>query len=251
MPILPGAEPYSHDGGDIGVLVCHGYSGSPQAMRPWAEHLAAHGYTVRLPRLPGHGTTWQELNKTRWQDWYGELDTAFGELRGRCGVVFVVGLSMGALLATKVAQEHGPEVRGLVLVNPIYAHPNPLLRVLPLLRHVVPSLPGIAGDIKKPGATELAYDRNPLHSMHSQTQLWSIVAKDLPQVTAPVLLIRSTDDHVVPASSSEFFLKRVGSPDVTEIVLEDSYHVATIDNEAQLIFDASVSFIERVAHAPA
>ena len=71
---MPGAEPFAHDGNEVGVLVCHGYSSTPQSMRPWAQHLADQGYTVRLPLLPGHGTTWQDLGRTRWTDWYDVLD---------------------------------------------------------------------------------------------------------------------------------------------------------------------------------
>ena len=149
MPVLPGAEPYSNDGNTVGVLLCHGYTGTPQGLRPWAEHLAGAGYTVRLPLLPGHGTTWQELGRTRWQDWYAEVDTAFRELRASCDHVFVAGLSMGGLLSTKLALDHGPRVSGLILVNPIFKHDNKLLALLPALRRVVPSFPGIANDIKK------------------------------------------------------------------------------------------------------
>ena len=66
MPVLPGAEPFLHDGSDeIGMLLCHGFTGSPQSLRPWGEHLAAEGLTVRCPRLPGHGTDWREMNRTR------------------------------------------------------------------------------------------------------------------------------------------------------------------------------------------
>ncbi|MDQ6716069.1 MAG: alpha/beta fold hydrolase, partial [Actinomycetota bacterium] len=106
--VLPGAEPYQHDGSDTGVLLVHGYTGSPQGLRPWAEHLAAEGYTVRLPLLPGHGTTWKDLNRTRWTDWYAEVERTFDELRSRCTHVVVAGLSMGGLLATKLALEQGP-----------------------------------------------------------------------------------------------------------------------------------------------
>ena len=77
MPVLPGAEPFSADGGDVGVVVCHGFTGSPQSMRPWAEALAGAGHTVRLPLLPGHGTSWQEMNRTTWRQWYDEVDRAF------------------------------------------------------------------------------------------------------------------------------------------------------------------------------
>jgi carboxylesterase len=246
MEILPGAEPISHDGGAIGVLLCHGYPSTPQSLRDWADDLAARGHTVRVPLLPGMGTDWRELNRTTWQDWYGELDRSLAELRTRCETVFVAGLSMGGLLATKLVQEH-PDIAGFILVNPIFAHNNPALPFLPLLRHLVPAFPGIAGDIKKPGVVELAYDVNPLKSMYSQTRLWRIVVEDLPTVRRPLLLFTSREDHVVPRMSWETLLRRVGSTDVTHVVLEDSYHVATLDNDAPLIFDTTGAFIERIS----
>ena len=87
----------------MGVLLCHGFTGSPQTLRPWAEYLAQQGLTVSLPRLPGHGTTWPDLGRTGWQDWYGEVDRAFGTLAGRCEQTFVFGLSMGGCLALRLA----------------------------------------------------------------------------------------------------------------------------------------------------
>ena len=101
MSVVPGAEPYSHQGGSAGVLLCHGFTGSPASLRPWAEYLAAEGMTVSLPRLPGHGTTWQEMNRTRWEDWYAEVDRAFGELQATTDDIFVMGLSMlGSVVPT-------------------------------------------------------------------------------------------------------------------------------------------------------
>lgn len=247
MSVLPGAEPYSHDGSRTGVVLSHGFTGSPVSMRPWAEHLAAAGYTVRLPRLPGHGTTWQELNRTRWQDWYAAVDAAFRELHERCERVFVGGLSMGGTLVTRLAQEHGPRVAGLVLVNPVYKVDDLRLRALPVLQALVPSVAAIGNDIKRPGQDEGAYDRTPLKALYSQTQLWADVVRDLPEVTQPVLLIHSAQDHVVPVSSSELLLSRLSSSDVTEIVLHESYHVATLDNDAPRIFEESVAFIERLS----
>jgi carboxylesterase len=248
VPVLPGAEPYAHDGGDIGVLVVHGFTGTPQSMRPWAQHLAGAGYSVRLPLLPGHGTRWQELNRTGWHDWYGEVERSFHELRTRCSQVFAAGLSMGGLLSTKLAIDQGPRVTGLLLVNPIYLHTNRLLPVLPLLRHVVPSFPGIVNDVKMVGGEpELGYNRNPLRAMYSQTLLWAEVKRDLAEVVQPVLLMHSRIDNTVPVSSSAYLLEHISSTDVTEIWLENSYHVATLDNDAPLIHDESVRFIERIA----
>lgn len=251
MPVLPGAEPFSADAGDVGVVLCHGFTGSPQSLRPWAETLAQAGHSVRLPRLPGHGTSWQELNRTRWPRWYEAVDVAFGELRERCSKVFVAGLSMGGALALRLAEEHGDGVRGIVVVNPYIGLRHPLLPVLPALRWVVPTFPGVASDIKKPGATELAYDRVPLHALASTLKLHAAVRADLARIRQPLLLLRSAVDHVVPAEiNSAVVLAGVASEDVTEIILEDSYHVATLDNDAERIEKESLAFIARLSGAP-
>jgi len=245
VAILTGAEPFKHDGSDVGVLLCHGFTGTPQSMRPWGEYLASRGYTVHVPLLPGHGTTWQEMNATRWQDWYSCVDLAFRQLHETCGHVVVGGLSMGGALALQLAQEHGPRISGVVLVNPAVKFDDPRTRLLPVLKHLVGSLEAIGNDVKKEGVTELAYARTPVKAAHSQLVAWQSVIRDLPEVTQPVLLLRSPQDHVVPASSSALILSRISSRDVTEILLEDSYHVATIDNDAPRIFDESAKFIER------
>jgi len=246
VAILPGAEPFSHDGSDVGVLLVHGFTSTPQSLRPWAEHLAEAGYTVRLPRLPGHGTTWQEMNRTEWSDWYATVDATFRELLARCRTVVVAGLSMGGALALQLAQNHGPRVAGLVLVNPAVKFEDPRLVMLPVLKHLVGALPGIANDIKKADATELAYTKTPLKAGHSQVVAWRTIIRDLPEVTQPVLLLHSPQDHVVPASSSALVLSKISSEDVQESLLENSYHVATLDNDAPLIFAESVKFIERL-----
>ncbi len=246
MSVRPGAEPFAHDGSDVGVLLVHGFTGSPVGMRPWGQQLADAGYSVRVPRLPGHGTTWQEMNRTRWEDWYAEVERSFAELSTRCSNVVAGGLSMGGTLVTRLAEDHGPAVSGLVLVNPAYKVEDVRLKALPVLKYLVPSLGGISNDIKKPGQDEGAYDRTPLKALHSQVGGWAQVVRDLPTVTQPILLLRSREDHVVPASSSALLLSRVSSTDVTEIVLTDSYHVATLDNDAERILTESIAFIQRV-----
>lgn len=246
MPLLPGAEPFSHDGNEVGVLLCHGYTGCPQSLRPWAEAFAAAGYTVRLPLLPGHGTTWQDLNRTHWTDWYATVSASLDELNSRCRAVVVAGLSMGGALALRLAAHRGSDVAGIVVVNPAVSAQDPRLRLLPVLKYVLPSLAGIANDIKKPGSTELAYSRNPLRALHSLTQLWADVVPDLPRISQPLLLLRSPQDHVVPASSSTLVLRQVSSADVQEVLCEDSFHVATLDNDAELIIKQSLRFVERV-----
>lgn len=247
MPILPGAEPFAHDGSpDIGVLLCHGFTGSPQSMAPWGDRLADAGLTVRCPLLPGHGTTWQDMNRTGWPDWYRAVDEAFTDLAGRVRSVFVFGLSMGGTLSLRLAEQHGSAVAGLVLVNPSVATERKDAPLLPLLSKILPSMPGISDDIKKPGASELAYRRLPLRAAASLSKLWAEVRRDLGRVDQPLLLLRSAVDHVVEPVNARIILDGVRSADVREVVLQDSYHVATLDNDAPLIFDASVEFAERV-----
>jgi carboxylesterase len=244
--VLPGAEAFTHEGGDVAVLLCHGFTGTPQSLRPWAQHLADEGFTVSLPRLPGHGTTWQEMNLTGWSDWYNAVDREFRVLRRSHRQVVVGGLSIGGSLALRLAEEHGPDVAGLVLVNPAVKLEDRRLVAVPLLQRFVPAMPGVAGDIKKAGAVELAYDRTPLRALHSMLGAWRDVVRDLAEVSQPVLVFRSAADHIVPASSTALILSRISSTDVTEVVLHDSYHVATLDNEAEQVFTGSADFIRRL-----
>ena len=244
----PLAAPYA-GGPEPGppVLVLHGFSGSPRSMRPWAEHLAAYGFRVDLPRLPGHGTTWRELNLTGWQDWYAAAERALLDLADATGQpVGVAGLSMGGALALRLAQVHPDLVRGLVLVNPVISIVDPRIRVLRLIRLVTPSLGGIAGDVAKPGADEGGYDRNPLHALHSQTHLWATVRRELPRVRTPLLVYRSRQDHVADPSSVTLIGEATASEDRTFVVLERSYHVATLDHEAEMIFEGSVDLFARL-----
>lgn len=247
MPVLPGAEPFRHEGGETGVLLCHGFTGSPQSLRPWAEFLADRGLTVSLPLLPGHGTRWEDMQLTGWQDWYAEVDRELRTLRERCTKVFVFGLSMGGALALRLAAKHGDEVSGVVVVNPANRVHGLAAYALPVARHLIRTTPGIASDIKKEGAAELGYDRVPLHAAHSLRIFFRLVDGELPQVTQPLLLLRSAEDHVVPAADSARVLSRVSSTDVTETVLEQSYHVATLDHDADRIFEESLAFIDRLA----
>ncbi|MBK3640396.1 MULTISPECIES: carboxylesterase [Streptomyces] len=247
MPVLPGAEPFRHEGGEVGVLLCHGFTGSPQSLRPWAEYLAERGLTVSLPLLPGHGTRWEDMQLTGWQDWYAEVDRELRALVERCEQVFVAGLSMGGALALRLAAKHGDAVSGVVVVNPANKVHGLSAYALPVARHLVRTTKGIASDIAKEGSTELGYDRVPLHAAHSLRNFFRLVDSELPQVTQPLLLLHSPQDHVVPPVDSARILGRVSSRDVREILLEQSYHVATLDHDADRIFEESLAFIGRLA----
>ena len=253
MTVHPLAEPFHADGdagsahGRIGVLISHGFTGSPASMRPWAEHLAGQGYAVSLPRLPGHGTTWQDMNTTTWADWTGALEQAFEALALRTDHVFVCGLSMGGGLALRLAANLPDRVAGLVLVNPAVSSDRQDVKLLPVLKHVIPSLPGIANDIKKPGVEEHGYTRTPLRAAASMFAGYKVLRGDLGRITCPILVFRSSVDHVVDPSSVRIIRDSVSSVDVREVTLENSYHVATLDNDAERIFEGSAAFFERLS----
>ena len=234
------------DGRRIGVLLSHGFTGSPASMVPWGQYLAKQGYAVSVPLLPGHGTTWQEMCTTTFADYYAALESEFKVLRERTDAVVVGGLSMGGCLAIWLAAQHPKDVAGLVLVNPAVASTNRQLLAVPFLKHLVKAMPAIGDDIKKPGVSEHAYTKTPLKPLHSMVRAWRQVRDDLPKVTAPLLLFRSAEDHVVDPSSAKLILGSVSSRDATETVLQNSYHVATLDNDAPQIFEESAAFVRRV-----
>lgn len=252
MPVIPGAESFRHPGSsEVGVLLCHGFTGTPASMRPWGAHLAEEGYTLRCPRLPGHGTVWQELNKTTWQDWYACVADEAHDLFEACERVFVFGQSMGATLALRLAQEFGERIAGLTLVNPSVMTLRTGMSLLPLVSRFVPSLPGLGGDIAKEGSGELSYRRVPLRAAASLADLWIRVRAELETVNQPILLLHSLVDHVVEPMNSSIIAERVGSTDVTDVVLRNSFHVATLDHDAPVIFQESTAFMKRHQHARA
>lgn len=249
-PFSAPAQPELTGGRKVGVLLSHGFTGQPASITPWGQSLAAKGYAVEVPRLPGHGTTWEELNTLTWADWYGELTRLFDKLVAENDAVVVCGLSMGGALVLRLAADRPGDVAGVVVVNPAVATKRLDVKLLPVLKHLVKSFPGIANDIKKPGVEEHGYTRTPLKAVHSMMQAWPGIVADLPKITAPLLYFRSTEDHVVDEKSEPLIIGGVSSTDVTMVRLENSYHVATIDNDAETIYADTAAFIARVTAAP-
>lgn len=246
----PSSEPFSAPGhgehADVGVLLCHGFPGTPGSLRAWADHLAAAGYQVRLPLLPGHGTRWQDANRTGFDDWLAAVTAELQDLTTRCRAVVVVGLSMGGTLTLRLAELYPTAMAGIVLVNPSVMTLRKDAALLPLLRWVLPAYPGIVGSIAKPGVTEPGYRVIPVRAMYSLSRAWPVVRADLPRVVAPTLLLHSRVDPIVEPENAEVVRDGVGSADVTTVVLENSLHVATMDFDAELIFATADEFIARV-----
>jgi carboxylesterase len=249
-PIIPGAEPWSSVGGSHGVLVLHGFTGNPQSMRPLAEAVAAAGFTVDLPLLPGHGTSVEDMVPTRWEDWSTAAEASYQALGARCDKVLVTGLSMGGTLSCWLA-EHHPEIAGIAVVNPLVDPPADEYRdlVRTLLADGSEVVDGIGSDIAMEGSVEAAYAGSPLAAALSLFEGVDTVAARLAEIRCPALLLSSREDHVVPVESGDVFQASVGGP-VERVFLERSFHVATLDWDASLIEERVVAFAGAVLGGP-
>ena len=232
---------------DIGVLLIHGFTGSPASMRPWAEYLSQRGFTVRVPLLPGHGTKPEDLNEVKWEQWLAKAEDELNELYKTCTKVFICGLSMGGAVTLYVASRNSQRLSGIVLVNPM----SHLRFVSPELAFAVSRvkkfLKSVGNDIKRPGVTEWGYDANPTVGVYELLKMLRATRALLPKVTVPMQLFHSVDDHTLPVSNTEIIMKGVGSRVKQRIELTNSYHVATIDYDAEIIYENSRIFIETLA----
>jgi len=244
--IIPGAEPESIDGGPHGALVLHGFTGNCNSMRGVAHALAAAGFAVELPLLPGHGTTVEEMNTTSWADWSAAAEEALEKLEARVpGKVVVTGLSMGGSLTGWLGTRH-PEVAGLAFINAAISVPDEMRAgVQALLDSGEEYMDGIGSDIADPDSTETAYAKTPLKPLLSMLEVEQAIVPDLANITCPSLIITSRQDHVVPPQNSDLLADKVAGP-VERIWLDRSYHVATLDYDKDVIEAAIVEFARRV-----
>ena len=244
--VIAGAEPYSATGDGRGALVLHGFTGNPQSMRGLALALADAGFTVEMPLLPGHGTAIEDMVPTRWKDWSDAAEQAYTELAARSDAVVLAGLSMGGSLSIWLA-EHHPEIAAIAVVNPLVVPPEK--DALDFIEAMVEGgdevAPGIGSDIALDGAVESAYPGSPLRAALSLFEGVTEVEARLEAVTCPVLVFTSLQDHVVDPKSSAELVARAKGP-VEQVVLERSYHVATLDYDKDEIETRTVEFLSGV-----
>ena len=229
---------------EVGILLVHGFTGSPASMRPWAEYLNQRGYTVKVPLLPGHGTTPHDLNLVKWQEWPAKVESDLQELLRTCRKVFICGLSMGGGTTLNIATRYSKDLAGIILVNPmihVKFVPHQLAWVISRFQKMRDS---VGDDIKRPGITEYGYDALPAVGVYQLLKMLHFTRKRLHDVTAPMLLFHSVDDHTLPVTNTEIVMKGVGSRQKQRIELVNSYHVATLDYDQEVIFENSRLFIE-------
>jgi carboxylesterase len=246
VDIMPGCEPLSFAGSDRGVLVLHGFTGNPSSMRSLAERAAAAGYTVELPRLPGHGTTVEDMMTTTWDDWSGAALAAYDELAERCERVAIVGLSMGGGLTAFIAEQR-PFVAGCVFINPLVKSPAPGMEdaINEMLESGVETFDSIGSDVKKEGVVEASYGATPLRCVLSLVTGARDVELKLSDIVAPSLLLSSREDHVVTSDNGDAIVEQSSGP-VERIWLEESWHVATLDNDQELLEFSTMEFLAKV-----
>jgi carboxylesterase len=245
-PVMSGAEPFFLRGGDTGILLSHGFTGTTQSMRYLGEALHRLGYTVSAPRLKGHGISPAAMAKSTAGEWVASLEDALAELRPQCKRVFIGGLSMGGALTLYMAGKHAGVFAGAFPINAVVHVDSPDLAGLAFDRNAPPAIPGVGSDIKDPAVKELAYPEVPVPAIKELFALIAVTRELLPRITCPTLILQSRDDHVVPPGNGKTIAGGVGAARVELVWLENSFHVATIDYDKDRIIAEVHRFIQSV-----
>ena len=247
LEILEGCEEFAFGEGPVGALLVHGFTGSPQGLRALGEHLAASGIAVAGPRLPGHGTTWQDLATRSSDEWRETVETSFDHLRSNVDEIFLVGLSFGGALSLDLAARRADDIDGIVTLAGMVFSKDPRRHLAPVIKRITSSLPGVGNDIADPAGKEIAYKRIPTKAA-DQVLKYVKKAKDaLPWVTAPILVMHGRNDHTVHPSNADYIYQHVGSTDKELLWLERSYHVVTLDYDKDVVAEKTLKFIKERA----
>lgn len=239
---MEGAQPFFLPGDDRGVLLIHGFTGSPAEMGLLGESLHKEGYTVIAPRLCGHGTSVEEMANTKWPHWYSSVEDAYHMLKGICSSIAVVGLSMGGLLALKLGREY--QIEKVVSLSTALFISDKRLHMLPLyrmFRDYAPKKRKKYADI--PEKYTVCYDLTPLRCVGSLLELIQQVDELLPTVTSELLIMQGRQDHTVQPRSAQYIYDRVASKEKNIVWLEESGHVITIDIEREQVFTEVSKFL--------
>jgi len=257
MVTIPGAEPFSARGtgarGAVGVVVVHGFTANPIGTRPLGMRLAAAGYSVEVPRLPGHGTSVRDLARTRYDDWRGTVDNALSTLGRGCDRLVLIGHSMGGSIALDLAGGGPHALTGIVTINALVLDRTEVLaRLAPLLQHVVPFVPRDAAglpsdDIARPGVDEHAYAWVSARAAQSFIRELPRIRAGLAHVTCPALVVTSPEDHTVdPANGDAIADAMTAAARVERFATDRSYHVPQLDYDAEVLEDRVLGFVADV-----
>ena len=239
------SAPGSGENSKVGIVLVHGFTSTPSVMRPWGEFLNGHGFTVRVPLLPGHGTSIADLDNVTWQQWPAEIEIQINHLLIDCEKVFLCGFSMGGAASLHVASRYQSQIAGLILVNPMIHRKNVWPTAVKIASRLVKSFGTAGSDIKRGDVIQWKYDRTPMRGAHQLLRLLEETRPLLPTIKSPLLLLRSATDHTLPASNSEIIVREIGSSMKEQKLLHNSFHVAPLDHDQEIIFTESLRFIRQ------
>jgi len=206
------------------------------------ERLAAAGFTVSAPLMAGHGTSWCDLERTRWQDWYATVEKAFERLASRCRKVVAMGISMGGAQVLHLAA-HRPDLAGVVAMAPALYINDWRIPLLPVIRRIVRTVPGVSGliaDRKVPGEPE--YEATPTRSLAELVAFQRHLRDELVLVRCPALFAHGARDPLVHPGNSRLGCARISSRRKRVLVLPRSSHVVTLDLDRERLFGEAAEF---------
>lgn len=243
-PVLSGAEPFFFKGNHIGILISHGFIGTPQSVRFLGEYIASQGYTTYAVRLKGHGTHYEDMERCTYHDWIQSLEEGYRFLQHHCRDIFILGQSMGGTLTMQLASKY-PDIKGVMLINAAMT----TVPVMEEFKHKQEPrfIDEGAPDIKAGDVYEITYTKAPIRSIQQLLSLIDDTRKKLPSVSCPTLAFRSEDDHVVPPENTDYIMAHIQSGIKETITLYNSYHVASMDYEKKFIAEQCCLFIEKCA----
>ncbi|MGD2252643.1 MAG: alpha/beta fold hydrolase [Anaerolineales bacterium] len=248
--IMRGAEPFLFPGARTGCLLVHGFTGTPKEMRGLGEYLSEQGHTILGVRLTAHATKLEDMLRSRWHDWLASAEDGYHLLQGMTDNMFVMGLSMGGVLALLLGA-HFP-VSGIVAMSTPYALPaDPRLifvRPLSMLVRYISKGESDWRDTQAEG-THLDYPAYPLRGIAELRDLMPVMQSSLARITAPVLLIHSRTDTSVPPSNVERFAQALTSCEKSIQWVENSGHVITGDSERHVVFERVGTFVSEITGA--
>jgi carboxylesterase len=245
-PYIEGGKPFLFEGNEVGVLISHGYTGTTSGMKPLGEYLhLTEGWTVLGAKLKGHGETPEAMGETGAEDWIRSLETGLKMLQSRCKHVFMVGLSMGGCLTMYMAAKYPDAFRAVAPINACLTFNSPSFAALAYDAKAPQFIDAVGGDVKDPDVKEIAYSKVPVSTIREIYALMAITREMLPEVKVPTLVLSSPDDHLIPAANSQEILARVGSTNREMVLLKNSYHVATIDFDKDLINESVRQFFKK------
>ena len=251
MAINPNLDPseFYLEGGPVGVMLIHGFTGSPPEIRLIADYLNQRGLTVSGPLLPGHGTDIEDLSKRKWQEWTGYLEKEFSKLKRNCQVVFTGGLSLGSILSLYLAA-HNDDVDGVLAYSPAIKVSDWRASLIPLLKFIMPNLPKDEDFVTDPDALaqNWSYDGYPLHAAHEVMRLSQEVRRSLLQVNCPALIVQGELDPAIAPDCAPIVNDGVSSKEKEVLYLKNSGHLVTIDSEWETVAETTYQFIQ--AHVP-